>query len=173
MLTQAVGTDALLHQTELNTSTLSAAVKKLLMCKEEPVKIATVQCVVCLITGHRAQLCADTLLGDDVAGMLVPHWAMGQGSIDTMSDDPHHMEKLPIGSSLWLLVGFLGGRGRGVNLVLTLQPPPLHLKMKNEVLIENLIELSYYGGDILNPNPIYLLTGRLSGDEEFLLLSSM
>ena len=124
MLTQAVGTDALLHQTELNTSTLSAAVKKLLMCKEEPVKIATVQCVVCLITGHRAQLCADTLLGDDVAGMLVPHWAMGQGSIDTMSDDPHHMEKLPIGSSLWLLVVFLGGRGRGVNLVLTLQPPP-------------------------------------------------
>ena len=45
--------------------------------------------------------------------------------------------------------------------------------MKNEVLIENLIELGYNGGDILNPNPIYLLTGRLSGDEEFLLLSSM
>ena len=69
--------DALLRQTGPSTSTLSAAVKKLLMCKEEPVKIATVQCVACLITGHRAQVCADTLLGDDVAGMLVPYWPGG------------------------------------------------------------------------------------------------
>ena len=71
MITQAAGVAALLTQTEPRASSLGAAIKKLLMSKEEPVKIATVQCVTSLITGSRAQECADILLGDDVAGINI------------------------------------------------------------------------------------------------------
>ena len=73
MLNKPSGVDALVRQTEPSSSALAAAVKKLLMWKEEPVRIATVQCVTCLVTGHQARVCADTLLGDDVAGSLYQH----------------------------------------------------------------------------------------------------
>ena len=82
MLNKPSAVDALIRQTAPSSSTLAAAVKKLLMWREEPVRVGTVQCVTCLVTGHQAQLCADTLLGDDVAG-----WFHKRTTVDFLIDN--------------------------------------------------------------------------------------